>query len=67
MADDGENDVEGDDVLFRELQTTAVYDSLQRQPPERHILTLSRAEAKYQPIAEAELGMDTASIVQSAP
>ena len=67
MADDGENDAEGDDVLFRELQTTAVYDSLQLQPPERHILTLSRAEAKYQPIAEAELGMDTASIVQSAP
>ena len=68
MADDDDaGEVEGEDVLFRELQTTSVYDSLQRAPPERHILTLSRAEARYQPIAEAALGMDAASIAQSAP
>jgi len=65
--DDGVDEVEGEDVLFRELQTTSVYDSTQRAPPERHILTLSRAEATYQPIAEAALGMDAASIAQSAP
>ena len=59
MADDvssggaGEAEEEGEDVLFRELQTTSVYDSVQRAPPERHILTLSRAEAAYQPIASA--------------
>jgi len=68
MADDNDAaEVEGEDVLFRELQTTSVYDSLQRAPPERHVLTLSRAEATYQGIADAALGMDAASIAQSAP
>ena len=73
MADDvasggaGEAEEEGEDVLFRELQTTSVYDSVQRAPPERHILTLSRAEAAYQDIAAAAAAPDTAAIAQSAP
>ena len=67
MADDGENDAEGDDVLFRELQTTAVYDSLQRQPPERHILTLSRAEAEYAPLADALAAPNRAAMDSSGP
>lgn len=67
MADNGGMGVEGDNVLFRELQTTAVYDSLQRQPPERHILTLSRTEAVYQILTEATAAADASAILQSAP
>jgi hypothetical protein len=67
MADDDAVEVEGEDGLFRELQTTSVYDSVQRAPPERHILTLSRAEAAYQDIAAAAAAPDAAAIAQSAP
>jgi len=67
MADDDRNGEDANDVLFRELQTTAVYDSLQRQPPERHILTLSRAEAAYEPIGSASVASDASAIAQCAP
>jgi len=55
---------EASDVLFRELQTTSVYDSLQRTPPERHILTLSQAQPTYQDIGTA-LTRPSASAVQT--
>ena len=64
MADDDAPEVEGEDVLFRELQTTSVYDSLQRAPPERHILTLSRAQPTYQ-IIETVFSSPGASAVQT--
>lgn len=65
VADGGE---EGDgDVLFRELQTTAVYDSLQRQPPERYIMSLTEAEAVYEPIRSANAASDASSIEQCTP
>jgi len=67
MADDDAPEVEGEDVLFRELQTTSVYDSLQRAPPERHILTLSRAEARYQDIGTALTSSGASAVQTRAP
>ena len=63
-----DGDEEGDDdVLFRELQTTAVYDSLQRQPPERYIMSLTEAQAVYEPIRSASAASDASAIEQCAP
>jgi len=65
-ADDG-GAGEGEDVLFRELQTTSVYDSLQRTPSERHILTLSRAQATYQDIGTALTSPGASAVQTRAP
>lgn len=58
---------EASDVLFRELQTTSVYDSLQRTPPERHILTLSRAQPTYQDIGTALTRAGASAVQTRAP
>lgn len=65
--DAADGDEEGDDVLFRELQSTAVYDSLQRQPPERYIMSLTEAEALYELIRSASAASDASAIAQCAP
>lgn len=73
MADDvasdaaGEAEAEAEDVLFRELQTTSVYDSLQRTPPERHVLTLDRAQATYQDIGAALTNPGASAVQTRAP